>query len=252
VYGRAVLDETSFAAAAAALCAADPDLAAIVEAHGLPEFWARDPGLPTLVLLILGFVPLGCSRDKAGMNTLTGASTDGIELNAPTILESDGSVPPTGLVPIDVGGGRTATIWPYTGESLNGVPSDPINLIFLGKADPVRIRAALLALDGDRTAFGLFVQRHLQSETVRGREGEQPAQQREGDPEQPEPAEGGTRTEHSKTSGLRGRTGRILRTPTIHRSLAGRRSPAFHRRVPRSPIQVSPGWDRPARRGSPW
>jgi hypothetical protein len=109
-----------------------------------------------LVLLILGFVPLGCSRDKPGMNTLTGASTeDGIELNAPTILDQDGSVPPTGLVPIDIGGGRTATIWPYTGESFNGVPSDPINLVFLGKADPVRIRAALLALDGDRTAFGL-------------------------------------------------------------------------------------------------
>lgn len=32
---------------------------------------------------------------------------------------------------------------------------DPINLLFRGKADPVRIRAALLALDGDRTAFGL-------------------------------------------------------------------------------------------------
>ena len=41
-----------------------------------------------LVLLVLGFVPLGCSRDKHEMNTLTGASTaDGIELNAPTILE---------------------------------------------------------------------------------------------------------------------------------------------------------------------
>jgi DNA-3-methyladenine glycosylase II len=48
-----MLDETSFAAAAADLCAADPDLAAIVEAHGLPEFWAREPGFPTLVLLIL-------------------------------------------------------------------------------------------------------------------------------------------------------------------------------------------------------
>ena len=49
----AVLDETAFASAAAALCAADPDLAAIVERHGLPEFWARDPGFATLVLLIL-------------------------------------------------------------------------------------------------------------------------------------------------------------------------------------------------------
>jgi DNA-3-methyladenine glycosylase II len=48
-----MLDETTFAAAAAQLCEADPDLAAIVELHGLPEFWAREPGLETLVLLIL-------------------------------------------------------------------------------------------------------------------------------------------------------------------------------------------------------
>ena len=37
---------------------------------------------------------------------------------------------------------------------MDGAPSDPVNLIFAGKADPVRIRAALLSLDGDRTAFG--------------------------------------------------------------------------------------------------
>jgi DNA-3-methyladenine glycosylase II len=48
-----VLDERTFAAAARGLCRQDPDLAAIVEAHGLPEFWAREPGFPTLVLLIL-------------------------------------------------------------------------------------------------------------------------------------------------------------------------------------------------------
>ena len=46
MYGRGMLDETTFAAAAAELCEADPDLAAIVELHGLPEFWAREPGLP--------------------------------------------------------------------------------------------------------------------------------------------------------------------------------------------------------------
>ena len=40
VYGRRTLDEGSFAAAAAELCDDDPDLAAIVERHGLPEFWA--------------------------------------------------------------------------------------------------------------------------------------------------------------------------------------------------------------------
>jgi len=48
-----VLDERSFATAVAELCGADQDLAAIVERHGIPDFWAREPGFPTLVLLIL-------------------------------------------------------------------------------------------------------------------------------------------------------------------------------------------------------
>jgi DNA-3-methyladenine glycosylase II len=48
-----MLDETSFATAAARLCDVDPDLAAIVERHGVPDFWQRAPGFPTLVLLIL-------------------------------------------------------------------------------------------------------------------------------------------------------------------------------------------------------
>jgi DNA-3-methyladenine glycosylase II len=48
-----VLDERSFAAAVGEVCEADPDLAAIVEHHGIPEFWAREPGFATLVLLIL-------------------------------------------------------------------------------------------------------------------------------------------------------------------------------------------------------
>jgi DNA-3-methyladenine glycosylase II len=48
-----VLDERTFAQAVGTLCAADPGLAGIVERHGIPSFWARDPGLPTLVLIVL-------------------------------------------------------------------------------------------------------------------------------------------------------------------------------------------------------
>jgi DNA-3-methyladenine glycosylase II len=48
-----VLDEPTFARTAEALCADDPMLAGIVERHGMPPFWAREPGLPTLVLLVL-------------------------------------------------------------------------------------------------------------------------------------------------------------------------------------------------------
>ena len=52
-------------------------------------------------------------------------------------------------------GGATLNLWPYTGTNFSGEPQDPINLIFFGKADPRDIRAALLSLDGDRTALGI-------------------------------------------------------------------------------------------------
>jgi len=44
--------------------------------------------------------------------------------------------------------------WPFLGTSLSGAPQDPINLLFAGQSDPRAIRAALLMLDGNRTAFG--------------------------------------------------------------------------------------------------
>jgi len=58
--------------------------------------------------------------------------------------------PPTDLVSVPEAG----VFWPYTGRDYSAIPTDPINLVFLGDADPRLIRQALLALDGDRTAFG--------------------------------------------------------------------------------------------------
>jgi len=55
--------------------------------------------------------------------------------------------PPPGLVPVAEAG----TFWPYTGEDYSGTRIDPINLIFLGDADPRLIRQTLLGLDGDRS-----------------------------------------------------------------------------------------------------
>jgi len=57
---------------------------------------------------------------------------------------------PAGLVTVG-----TSTFWPYTGENFTGTPQDPINAIFTGYADPLRIRAALRRLDGNRSAFGI-------------------------------------------------------------------------------------------------
>jgi hypothetical protein len=68
------------------------------------------------------------------------------------MVTQDGSTPPAGVVGVSFGG-ETLDLWPYTGASFDGNPVDPVNLLFVGKADPVRIRAALLRLDGDRTGY---------------------------------------------------------------------------------------------------
>jgi DNA-3-methyladenine glycosylase II len=48
-----MLTERSLARAVRELAARDPDLARVLERHGVPPLWAREPGFPTLVLLVL-------------------------------------------------------------------------------------------------------------------------------------------------------------------------------------------------------
>ncbi|MCH7879020.1 MAG: hypothetical protein IH914_06890 [candidate division Zixibacteria bacterium] len=72
---------------------------------------------------------------------------------APT-LRMDNFPAPSGVNMVTFGS-ATWNVWPYTGENFSGAPQDPINLIFIGDADPLDIRAALLSLDGDRSAFGM-------------------------------------------------------------------------------------------------
>ncbi len=74
------------------------------------------------------------------------AKSRGIEIEI-----QDGSITPGDLVTVDCFG-RSFTLWPFTGAELDGDPMDPVNLIFSGHADPMHIRAALLALDGARVA----------------------------------------------------------------------------------------------------
>jgi hypothetical protein len=59
---------------------------------------------------------------------------------------------PSPIVPVSLPG-QTLQLWPFTGFGF-GEKSDPVNLIFIGQADPRALRAALLLLDGDRSAFG--------------------------------------------------------------------------------------------------
>ena len=61
---------------------------------------------------------------------------------------------PEGLVTISLPAGQSLQLWPFTGNDFSGSGQDPINLIFVGQADPRALRAALFTLSGDRTAFG--------------------------------------------------------------------------------------------------
>lgn len=80
------------------------------------------------------------------------APTSPLDLRSGTAAVAQ-ALPPDQLVTVAAAGGDHV-IWPYTGTDLAGAAADPINLIFSGHADPRGIRQALMALDGDRTAFG--------------------------------------------------------------------------------------------------
>ena len=63
-----------------------------------------------------------------------------------------GAPAPSPLVPVALPG-QTLQLWPFSGFGF-GQASDPVSLIWIGDSDPRALRAALLLLDGDRTAFG--------------------------------------------------------------------------------------------------
>ena len=109
-------------------------------------------GLALLALLSLPFA--GCSKDQpAGAKLLGSPST--ATANAKSVVNAASNpAPPAGLVTVP-DGGSSLQFWPYTGKTMDGTPVDPINLVFRGNADPLTIRAALMALDGDRSSIGV-------------------------------------------------------------------------------------------------
>ena len=121
------------------------------------KIFTKIPTTLILALILGGLLFLfGCSQETplepestTQADQFTGMDKKGVETEV-----QDGSIIPTDLVDIDCFG-RTLTCWPNTGAKLDGVPMDPVNLIFTGHADPVQIRAALMGLDGDRTVLGL-------------------------------------------------------------------------------------------------
>ncbi len=73
----APLDETTLAAACAALAARDADLAQILSERGVPPLWSRAPGFATLVHIILE-QQVSLASAKAAMDRLLAAGGGGI------------------------------------------------------------------------------------------------------------------------------------------------------------------------------
>lgn len=103
----------------------------------------------------------GCDRENSVAQPSSDQSNDLMSVAAGEIAKQESEFcpgnrceSPQPLVTI-ARANSSLTFWPYTGENFSGTPQDPINIVFCGKADPRDIRAALMALDGDRTAFGL-------------------------------------------------------------------------------------------------
>ncbi len=130
------LTETSLGDAVAELARRDPDLAAVVERHGSPPLWAREPGFPTLVLLILE-QQVSLASARAAYNRLEAAT---------------GTVTPVSLLALDDGELRTAGFSRQKAgyaralaEAMLGGAFDPDSLPDL---DDDGVRRALTALKG--------------------------------------------------------------------------------------------------------
>jgi hypothetical protein len=68
-------------------------------------------------------------------------------------LNPNGPPAPGGLVNVSFGSDHFM-VWPWTGKDVAGTTADPLNILFTGDVDVVSLRAALRALDGNRTAYG--------------------------------------------------------------------------------------------------
>jgi len=99
------------------------------------------PLMPLMALLI---VIAGCDRKLINIDSKQPALPGNLADPAP---------PPEPIVTVDAGG-SSLEFWPWMGSDFSGTPSDPVSLIFIGQVDPRALRAALMFLDGDRTAFG--------------------------------------------------------------------------------------------------
>lgn len=109
-------------------------------------------------VLLIGFVMLaaliaGCENAVESQTPVDSLDAEISELEMTANRFGTFAPPPSPLVTVGVGEDNL-NFWPYTGNDFSSNPVCPINLIFIGEADPRDIRAALFSLDGDRSADG--------------------------------------------------------------------------------------------------
>ena len=131
-----VLDEGLLLDAVDVLAGRDPDLAAIVHRHGVPPMWARPPGYPTLIRIILEQqVSLSSAR----------AAYDRLE-------EAIGEITPANFLKLDdaelksVGFSRQKTL--YGRLLAEGILDGSFNIDDLGDLPDDEVRARLINLKG--------------------------------------------------------------------------------------------------------
>lgn len=92
-----------------------------------------------LPAVVLAMVAAGCTSDQMPTAPDKATPRSGVQLS--------GFAAPSGTVTLTQGD-VDATVWPYTSNGFGTSPQDPINLVFLGTADPREIRSTLLGLSG--------------------------------------------------------------------------------------------------------
>ena len=101
----------------------------------------------TFLILVFFLIPFLFTVCEKMENPVLGPNSDNQNITGKKITGTQNI--PSPLVTYD-----NLEFWPYTGNDFSGTPSDPINVILTGNADPRMVRAALMFLDGDRTAWG--------------------------------------------------------------------------------------------------
>ncbi|MCP4706870.1 MAG: hypothetical protein GY865_19905 [candidate division Zixibacteria bacterium] len=104
-------------------------------------------------LIALGILFMGCENAMEPQTPIDSLEAEISGLTTTANKFGTFAPAPSPLVTVSVGEDNL-NFWPYSGNDFSANPVCPINLIFIGEADPRDIRAALFSLDGDRTATG--------------------------------------------------------------------------------------------------